>query len=450
MPCRIAVVGAGPLVGLQHCHIINDLPDVELACVCQRRADDKELADTLGVPLYTDAFDMAFQEHLDGVVIAAPTHLHLPVAKACIAGAKKRQAALGESSLGLRALLVEKPLCENLEAAVELVMLAQEAGVEILAGHQRRHSSFVKKARSLVTDRNFGPLRGVTVEFSLLKPDGYFSKENPKLEWRRQKGKGGPLLINMIHDIDLLRYITGHEITQVFAMTSSAARGNAVEDSGAITVTFDHGAVGSLFFTDAAPSPWSYEFTTGENKKYAPVPGTAARDCYHFMGAQRSLGFPSLCDYSYSPEVKVKGWDASLTVESHDVNREDPLRVQMEHFVKVCLGEERPICPGRDAVESLAVVMAVIRSAETGTSVQPGDLFREVTLKQAREAGLEVLCPAGLSVDDPKYKKGSYSYAEATTAGFTKLRTESVSDAPRRVDSVLSELCALESPDEAQ
>ena len=44
-----------------------------------------------------------------------------------------------------------------------------------------------------------------------------------------------------------------------------------VEDSGAVTVTFDHGAVGTLLFTDAAPSPWSYEFTTAENKKYPPA-----------------------------------------------------------------------------------------------------------------------------------------------------------------------------------
>lgn len=39
-------------------------------------------------------------------------------------------------------------------------------------------------------------------------------------------------------------YVTGHEIMSVFASTSSAARGGEVEDSGAVTVTFDHGAVG--------------------------------------------------------------------------------------------------------------------------------------------------------------------------------------------------------------
>mmetsp|Transcript_57913 Transcript_57913/g.93754 ORF Transcript_57913/g.93754 Transcript_57913/m.93754 type:complete len:204 (+) Transcript_57913:1-612(+) len=60
----------------------------------------------------------------------------------------------------------------------------------------------------------------------------------------------------------------------------------------------------------------------------------------------------------------------------------------MAHFVQVCKGKARPICPGRDAVESLAVVEAAIRSAQTGAAVQPGDLFQEVVKRQVR-AGME-------------------------------------------------------------
>lgn len=61
------------------------------------------------------------------------------------------------------------------------------------------------------------------MEFSLLKPDSYFF--NDAAQWRRKKGVGGPILINSIHDLDLMRYITGHEIMNAYAATSSAARG---------------------------------------------------------------------------------------------------------------------------------------------------------------------------------------------------------------------------------
>lgn len=386
-PCRIAVIGAGPLVGHAHCKTIAALAEegLELACICQRRPDDTKLAEIFGVPLYTDAFEMACKEALDGVVIAAPTHVHLDLTRACIEGAKRRQLDTG-SSMRLRAVLVEKPLCQDLQSAVELLGITEAAGVDVLVGHQRRHSSFVRKAKEIVTDKNFGPLRGVTMEFSLLKPDSYFCAENPTLEWRRRKGVGGPVLINSIHDLDLMRYITGHEITQVFAMTSSAARGHDVEDSGAITVTFDHGAVGTLFFTDAAPSPWSYEFTTGENKKYPPVPESDQRDCYHFMGAQRSMGFPSGKTFSYAPDEKERGWDAPLSVDSVTAEMEDPLRVQMAHFARLCRGLEGSVCSGRDAVESLAVVMAVLRSAELGVPVAPSELLMEVNTSVMADA----------------------------------------------------------------
>lgn len=415
MAIRLAVVGAGPLVGQAHCKIIKEMgaEDVELACICQRRADDTKMSELLGVPLYTDAKEMARNEHLDGVVIAAPTHVHLAVTKDVIEGSKLRQADLERNDAKLPALLIEKPICEDLASAVELLGITEAAGMEVLVGHQRRHSSYVRRARELVTDKNFGPLRGLNMEFSLLKPDSYFCSDNPANAWRRKKGVGGPLLINSIHDVDLMRYITGHEITQVFAMMSNGARGGEVEDSGAITVTFDHGAVGTLFFTDAAPAPWSYEFTTCENKKYPVVPGTETRDCYHFMGAQRSLGFPSLRSFTYSPSAEREpGWDCPMSVEHSPVKREDPLQVQMHHFAKICQGEEKPVCSGRDAVESLAVLMAVLRSAESGRPVAPSEMLAEVNkaavVVEPIEAGdIKSLCGKQFSMNATTVPTGS-------------------------------------------
>lgn len=380
--CRIAVVGAGPLVGVHHCAALAALQakdsGVELACVCQRRPEDTDTAGRFGVAQYVDVWEMARQERLDGVVVATPTHLHLPVVESCIAAAQARQAALGEPTLALKAVLVEKPVCGDLASALRLVELAERAGVAVLVGHQRRHSALVQRARELVTHMNFGPLRGVSAEWALLKPESYFSQDNAKLAWRGQKGKGGPVLINLIHDVDLLRFLTGHEVVNVFAAMSTAARANEVEDTGAVTVVLDHGAVGTFLFSDAAPSPWNYEFSTGENKKYPPVPGGDPKDCYHFMGAQRSLAFPSLRQYRYDASGgREPGWDTPLTLEEHEVQNQDPIRVQMAHFVEVCRGKEEPICSGRDAMETLAVILAVLRSAETGAPVAPADLFKE-------------------------------------------------------------------------
>jgi len=427
-PCRIAVVGAGPLVGVHHCQAIAALHEdgAELAGVCQRRADDGAVAERFGVPLYTDVEEMARMEDLQGIVVAAPTHLHLPVVEKILSGARARQQELGEATLGLKALLVEKPICESLAAAMRLVSLADAAGVEVLVGHQRRHSAFVRRAHELVSSADFGPLRGLSAEFALLKPESYFQRDDPRLAWRSQKGAGGPVLINLIHDVDLLRFITGHEVSTVFASLSSTARQNDVEDTGAVTVVLDHGAVGTFFFSDAAPSPWSYEFTTQENAKYPPVPGGDPKDCYHFFGAQKSLAFPSLRRYRYGQDTGEPGWDSPLTVdEESNVRKRDPIRAQMEHFVRVCRREEAPLCSGHDAMESLAVILAVIRSAETQLPVRPGDLFKESSQPMLRAERSEAVfegtlgeklsshligstaCPSGSATEEGDVSEGS-------------------------------------------
>lgn len=67
------------------------------------------------------------------------------------------------------------------------------------------------------------------------------------------------------------------------------------------------------------------------------------------------------------------------------MQKHDPITAQMEHFVHVCRREEMPVCSGHDAMESLAVILAVLRSAETQMPVRPGDLLKESVAQEGRE-----------------------------------------------------------------
>ena len=92
-----------------------------------------------------------------------------------------------------------------------------------------------------------------------------------------------------IHFIDTYRYLFG-EIRQVYAVASSAVRKLEVEDSLSITLSFESGTLGSILASDATPSPWSYEATTGENPHYF----RADENSYHFLGTAGSLSFPRM------------------------------------------------------------------------------------------------------------------------------------------------------------
>ena len=108
------------------------------------------------------------------------------------------------------------------------------------------------------------------------------------------KKGGGPILTNLIHDIDCLRRICS-DIETVTAHVSNETRGFEVEDSAAITMQFSSNALGSIFLTDAGPSSCSFEASTGENQDFAHL----GNCCYRFIGNEGSLDFLKMGLWKY-------------------------------------------------------------------------------------------------------------------------------------------------------
>jgi predicted dehydrogenase len=325
--------------------VLRANPECELAAICDTNTEAVETAVEYNVPFYQNHDDLLAEQFLDGVIIATPTNLHVPVGIACA----KRGAHI----------LVEKPIAGTLSAARELVDTAERHGVQLLVGHHRRHNPLIQQVRQIVQGGQIGDLVGATAVFALLKPDEYFNTT-----WRTQPG-GGPILTNLIHDIDNLRFICG-EIERVFALTSSKTRGFEVEDSASVTIKFANGALGSVFVSDATPAPWAYELTSGENPTYPQV----AQDCYHFLGTKGSLAFPSMTLWNYS-NPETQGWWVPMDRKKIGVQFADPLTAQLAHFCRVIWGVERPLVSGQEGINTLAVIQAVLYSAQYQVSVFP-------------------------------------------------------------------------------
>jgi predicted dehydrogenase len=252
-------------------------------------------------------------------------------------------------------ILVEKPIAETLAAAQSLATAAEHASVALLVGHHRRYNPVIEKAREVVRGGGIGGLTAVVALWLIRKPDTYFD-----VAWRRAPG-GGPVLINLIHDIDDLRYICG-EIASVQAVTSSVTRGLAVEDTAAITLRFANGALGTVMLSDTVPAPWSWEMTSGEAAHYPQRP----ENCYLFSGTDGSLTVPKLELWNYGGE---KSWTQPLVKQTLDVASEDPLSRQLRHFCRVIRGEEAPKITGADAARTLAATLAVLDAARSGNAI---------------------------------------------------------------------------------
>ena len=339
----IGIVGAG-LIGRAHVERMRRSGECRLAAIADPAPEAVTYAGSLGVAHYADLNAMLSGERLDGVIVATPNAAHAPNALACI-------------GRGLP-VLIEKPLAETLANAERIVEAAERAGVPVLVGHHRRHNPILQQARELVRSGGLGRVATVSAFAAFLKPDPYFDTA-----WRREPG-GGPVLINLIHVIDDLRFLCG-EIAEIKAIGSNALRGFPVEDSAAAVLRFEGGALGTIALSDAAAAPWSWELTSGENPAYPQQP----EDCYLIAGTAGSLAVPSLRRWRYEGTAS---WTAPLTAERMACEQADPLDRQLAHFCRVIRGEATPIIDGRDAFRTLAATLAISEASEPARSGDGG------------------------------------------------------------------------------
>lgn len=346
----IAVVGPG-LIGTKHIALINQSQTCFLsALVAPDHAHDHDIARKLDVPLYHRLEDLLAARHIDGVIVCSPNVFHVEQARACI-----------EAGI---AVLVEKPIAHTVEEGTRLLALVEEKSARLIVGHHRAHSPIMASARRIVQSGALG--RPVAIMGSALfyKPADYF-EAGP---WRTQPG-GGPILINLIHEISNFRLLCG-EITAVQAMSSSAIRQFAVEDTVAMTFQFASGALGSFVLSDTASCAKSWEQTSGENSVFATYPD---EDCYTVTGTEGSLAIPTMRLQTY-PVRGMQSWLRPFETQVVEVERADPLACQLAHFVNLIRGTELPVVSAFDGLQNLRVAEAIKASANSRKMIYLDDV----------------------------------------------------------------------------
>ncbi|WP_027415424.1 Gfo/Idh/MocA family protein [Aneurinibacillus terranovensis] len=332
---RIAVFGLNH--GFKFASDALKLPGVELIAVAGDNELSKKRAKELNVPLYKNYKDLVNECSLDGAIITLPNRLHKEAVEVC---AKK----------GVH-VLVEKPIASTIEEGEDIIRQCAQSNVKLMVGHHRRFSSKVAKLKEIISSGLLGEIVGVNMLYVLAKDRSYFAES-----WRLVQG-GGPLLINGIHDIDTLRFVTGLNIESVYAAARNSIRKNQVEDSASILLETRGGATVNFFISDGVPSPWSYDCNLRENPKFYHYD----ENCFYFFGTKGSLSFPSLKMYSY--EEENYGWEHKLIEEKFSVEDNDPMTAELVHFVEVLRGESEPVVTGEDGLETLKVINAIKESA---------------------------------------------------------------------------------------
>lgn len=317
---RILVVGGG-LIGSRHVQAVQENAD----CVLVGLADP-DMIIRADVPRYASISDV--DEPVDGVIIATPTHLH---------AAHAREAA----GRGWHTL-IEKPVAGTLQDAQELEAALHATNTRSLVGHHRRHHACVQQLKALIAEGTIGQVVNASLLWAMRKPDAYFDGN-----WRT--AGGSPVMINLVHDIDLLRFCIG-EIIDTAALRGASLRGTQRIESGAVALAFASGATGTISFADTAPSPWGFEAGIGEN----PNIGTTGQDMLWITGTKGAIGFPSMTLW--------QGNDWSTAAKRIPLtpaeNTKTPLDAQLSHFIDVIDGA-MALIDVSDATRTLAVACRI-------------------------------------------------------------------------------------------
>jgi len=339
---NISIVGTG-LMGLQHIKAISKSKKANLHSIVDISDNAKKLSNKYKIPLYSDVSSLLKANQLDAVIVATPNKLH---EKHTISFLKKKIP-----------VLLEKPISDNIKSAKKIIISSKKNKTPLLIGYHRRHNAIVSKVKTIIRSGKLGNIVSANVLCWLYKHKEYF-----KESWRTSRG-GGPLGINLVHDIDMICYLLG-SISHVQAFTTNKNRKFKVEDTATVSLIFESGALCTLNISDTIVAPWSYELTAGENPAY-PVTNQSA---YMIGGTKGSIQFPNLKYWFYKKE---RSWWNKIFLKS-DINKKDDntLVNQIDHFSDVVLKKVKPKVNGNDGLNSLKIFAAITKSAKTGKKIK--------------------------------------------------------------------------------
>ena len=179
---------------------------------------------------YTDYKEMLETEKPELVAIATESGEHAKIALECLdRGAN---------------LIIEKPIALSLEDADKIIEKSKEKGLVVCANHQNRFNKSIQKIRKAVEDGDFGKMMYGTAHIRWNRGKDYYTQAPWRGTWAQD---GGALMNQCIHNIDLLRWMMGDEVTEVCAYTDNLNHDFIqAEDLGIAIVKFKNGSYGII------------------------------------------------------------------------------------------------------------------------------------------------------------------------------------------------------------
>ncbi len=341
-PTNLAIMGIGT-IGKRHLMAIQAIDTVNVCGVVDISEEAKSYCKNRDIPIFHNLSELKKAQIVNGVVISTPTVMH-------------KKNALSALNLGLD-VLIEKPISANISQAEDITELANKKKCMVLVGHQRRFNPVVIKTKEIISENKIGTVVGLSGIWALHKDKEYFTPD-----WRK-KNTAGPVITNLIHDIDYLRLIFG-EILEVSSFASNKVNNFEKEDILCVNFKFKSGILGNFLITDSGTSPWAWETGTKENIHLPHLNENNLR----IIGTKGSLEFPNLIMWQY--KTGGKNWKNELKKVYIECETVDPYISQIKHFDDVICRKVKPITDASEGKQNLKIALSILESARKNCIVK--------------------------------------------------------------------------------
>ena len=179
---------------------------------------------------YIDYKEMIEQVKPELISIATESGNHAEIALYCI-------------NKGIH-VIIEKPMAMSIEDANKIIALSEEKGVKVSACHQNRFNVAIQELRKAIEKERFGKLSHGSIHVRWNRGKPYYDQASWRGTWAQD---GGALMNQCIHGIDLLRWMMGDEIEEIYGTTRQQFHSYLeAEDVGMAVVKFKNGALGTI------------------------------------------------------------------------------------------------------------------------------------------------------------------------------------------------------------
>ncbi len=283
---------------------------------------------------YTDVAEMVTDADVDVVSVCTPSGTHSAVTtEAAEAGAD---------------VLCEKPLDVYADPMDEMIDACDDAGVTLGGVFQERFAPGSRRARRAVEDGELGDVVVGSTSVRWFRSQGYYDSG----DWRGTRDMDGGCLLNQaIHNIDRLQWLLG-DVEDVRALTDTLARDLECEDTAAITLGFESGAVGTITATTA-------------------VKGGSDRT--EINGTEGTLTLSgSEIDRFEVGSGQENRLDAETEQRPTDFDTDGPTGhvAVVQDFVDAVREGREPAVTGREARKAVDIILAAYESSQTGRAVE--------------------------------------------------------------------------------